>query len=244
MTILQCRGVSKNFGGLIAVDDLNFSISKGEIVGLIGPNGAGKTTLFNVIAGLYRPSAGDIFFNNENITNTPPHRICKKGIARTFQVPQPFNGLSVLENIKIGLYFGNRHRRNGKTPEDIARIVGLEPRKNELVENLTLSEQKRVELAKSISTNPKLLLLDEVGCGLNPAEQDNLSDLIMNICKEANITVIVVEHVMRTVMKLSERIIVLNRGQILADDVPESIGKNKKVIEAYLGIEYARHTDS
>jgi len=244
MTILECNNVTKKFGGLTALEELTFSVNEGEIVGLIGPNGAGKTTLFNIIAGLFKPTTGEIRFRNEIISNLPPYKICKKGSALTFQIPQPFNGLSVLENIKIGLFFGNRHKNIKKDPMEILEIAGLIDRKDALVENLTISEQKRVELAKSLSTMPNLLLLDEVAAGLNPAEQDDLANLVKNICEKMRITVIMVEHIMRTVMSLSNRVIVLDRGRLLADDKPQAIGQNRQVIEAYLGEEYVKHTHS
>jgi len=238
MKILECNKIVKKFGGLIALDDVSFSVQNGEILGLIGPNGAGKTTLFNVIAGLYKPTSGEIKFKGEVISKYPPHKICKKGIARTFQVPQPFRGLTVLENVMVGSFFGKMGGAKENETSKVIDFVGLTPQRSTLVENLTIANQKKVEIAKALATNPDLLLLDEVAAGLNPAEQDELSILIREIGRSMNITVIMVEHIMRTVLGLSDRVVVLDMGKILKEGDPMRISEDRQVIEAYLGEEY------
>jgi branched-chain amino acid transport system ATP-binding protein len=238
MEFLECTNVTKNFGGLTALDDVTFFLQEGEILGLIGPNGAGKTTLFNVVAGLYRPTSGQVLFKGELISRYPPHKICKKGVARTFQIPQPFRGLRVLENILVGSFFGNVGGAEKEKALEVIDFVNLTEKEFLLVENLTIADQKRVEIAKALATGPELLLLDEVAAGLNPAEQDELSHLVRKIRDNRNITIIMVEHIMRTVMGLSDRVIVLDMGRILKEGNPEEISEDKDVIEAYLGEEY------
>lgn len=242
MVILECNKITKSFGGLIALDNVSFSVEEGELLGLIGPNGAGKTTLFNVIAGLYRPTSGEIKFKGKTITKAAPHQICKKGIARTFQIPQPFKGLTVLENVMVGSFFGNLKGMKKKKSLKIVDFIGLISQKDTLVENLTIADQKKVEIAKALATNPDLLLLDEVAAGLNPAEQDELANLVKEIQNKLDVTIIMVEHIMKAVMGLSSRVIVLDRGHILKEGDPQSIGKDKQVIEVYLGEEYVEYT--
>jgi branched-chain amino acid transport system ATP-binding protein len=237
MAVIECNHIVKDFAGLRALDDVTFSVEDREIVGLIGPNGAGKTTLFNVIAGLYRPTTGEVRFRDKEITGFPSHQICKAGIARTFQQPQPFNGLSVLQNVMVGHFFGKPGKAK-LTVSDIMDLIGLTPQKDELVENLTIVGQKRVEIAKALATNPSLLLLDEVASGLNPGEQDDMSSLIRRLHDELSITVIVVEHIMRLVMRVGSRIIVLDSGKILTIGDPKTVSKDERVIKAYLGEEY------
>jgi branched-chain amino acid transport system ATP-binding protein len=239
MEILTCTNIAKRFGGLEALNDVSFSVQQGEILGLIGPNGAGKTTLFNIISGLYKPTFGKVKFKTEVISGRPPHKICKKGIARTFQIPQPFKGLTVLENVSVGSHFGKYKSSPAMNVLEVIEFVALERLKDTLVENLTISNQKKVEIARSLATGPEVLLLDEVAAGLNPAEQDGLGNLVQGIRDRLNITVVMVEHIMRTVMGLSNRVLVLDMGKVLTIGDPESVGKDKRVIEAYLGEEYA-----
>ena len=244
MAILKCDKITKKFGGLVALDQASFSVSEGEIIGLIGPNGAGKTTLFNVIAGLYHPTSGRVIFNGEVISNYPPHKICKRRIARTFQIPQPFKGLSVLENVAIGAIFGSASKKGFDGAKQILDLLGLYEYRDSLVENLTIANQKKVEIAKALATEPRLLLLDEVAAGLNPAEQDLLSEIVLKVHEELRITIILVEHIMRTVMELSHRIIVLEMGKVLKQGDPEEIRTDPEVIEAYIGEDYYEYVES
>jgi branched-chain amino acid transport system ATP-binding protein len=237
MSILECTDIIKDFGGLRALNGISLSIGEKEIVGLIGPNGAGKTTLFNVAAGLYKPTSGEVKLGNRIITGLPSHRICKFGIARTFQQPQPFVGLTVLQNVLIGHYFGKTGRAK-LTVLEILDYLGLMGQKDEFVENLTIVGQKKVEIAKALATNPSLLMLDEVASGLNPGEQDDMIKLIQKLHKELDITLIVVEHIMRFVMTIANRIVVLDNGKIIKVGDAKSVSKDEQVIKAYLGEEY------
>jgi ABC-type branched-subunit amino acid transport system ATPase component len=215
--ILEVSNLSKNFGGLQAIDNLEFSLSEGDIIGLIGPNGAGKTTLFNLISGIYRPDAGRIILRDEDLINCEPHEICKKGIARTFQLMRPFSHLTVLENVVAGAL--NRTKKVQKAKRQA---------------HLNISERKCLELAKALATEPKLLLLDEVMAGLNPKEQENFIQLIQRV-RGFGITLFIIEHAMKIIMALANHIIVLNYGKKIAEGTPKEISTNKLVIEAYLG---------
>ena len=237
MQILECTDIIKDFSGLRALNGVSFSVEEKEIVGLIGPNGAGKTTLFNVIAGLYKPTSGKVTFRNHIISGQPSYRICKLGLTRTFQQPQPFQGLTVYQNAMVGYYFG-KHGKTNLTVLDILDYLGLIGQKEELVENLTIVGQKKVEIAKALTTNPSLLMLDEVASGLNPAEQDDMIQLIQKLRNELDITMMVVEHIMRFVMTIAKRIIVLDNGAIINVGDPKSVSKDERVIKAYLGEEY------
>ena len=242
--ILTIASVSMRFGGVQALKDISFLVNKGEVLGLIGPNGSGKTTLFNVYAGDHKPYSGKVTFNDEDITNLPPFRICWKGIARTFQQPQPFRKLSVFENILVGKIFGGDKRRLDVDIDDIINLIGMGGKNNILVENLTGADQKKLEIGKALACKPALLLLDEVAAGLNQVEQEAIQKLVQDIRKNVGVTIIMIEHVMETIMSLSERIIVLNNGEILATGKPEEVAKNEKVIEAYLGKEFVRRAKS
>jgi branched-chain amino acid transport system ATP-binding protein len=237
MQVLECMDIIKDFSGLRALNGVSFSVEENEIVGLIGPNGAGKTTLFNVIAGLYKPTSGKVTFRNHAISGQPSYRICKLGLARTFQQPQPFQGLTVYQNAMVGHYFG-KHGKTKLTVLEILDYLGLIGQKEELIENLTIVGQKKVEIAKALTTNPSLLMLDEVASGLNPAEQDDMIQLIQKLRNELDITMIVVEHIMRFVMTIAKRIIVLDNGTIIKVGDPKSVSKDERVIKAYLGEEY------
>lgn len=238
MVILEVKGVTKTFGGLTAVNDLSFELKRREILGIIGPNGAGKTTLFNLVTGFYRPNSGTVFFMGENITGLRPYQICKRGLARTFQITQPFANLTVLENVKIGAYSRIPSSREATQEAlQILETVGLYEKRNELASTLSIGHRKSLELARVMATQPKVILLDEVVAGLNPKEADDMIDHINRIQKQG-ITILLIEHVMKAIMSLSHRIVVIHYGKKIAEGVPEEVSKNLKVIEAYLGEEY------
>lgn len=233
--ILEVRNLTKKFGNLVAVDDVTFSISNGEILGLIGPNGAGKTTLFNVITGMFQPDNGSVIFKAIDTTGIFPHRICKLGMSRTFQVTRAFESMSVADAVRVGAY--NRHGEKEVTSKvnEILDFFQLMEVKDWLCSDLGLAPLKRVELARAVATDPDLLLLDEVGAGLTAIEITELMKMLNTIRDDKQITLCIVEHVMQMVMGICERIIVLDHGVLIADGRPEEISSNAKVIEAYLG---------
>jgi len=236
--ILEGKGVTKRFGGLTALQDLDFYVNKGEIFGLIGPNGAGKTTLFNLIAGAYKPDTGEVNLNGENLTHLRPDQICRKGIARTFQIPKPFSNLSVLENVTLGAYFGTSQQKGLKEAEakalEAIERVSLQGKIRTLASSLNLVERKRLELARALATQPIVLLLDEVIAGLNPTETLDMIRVILEI-RASGITIFMIEHIMNVVMRVSDRILVLHYGEEIAEGLPEEIACNPVVIRAYLG---------
>lgn len=239
MTLLQIQNVTKRFGGLVAVDNVSFEIAEGETLGLIGPNGAGKTTLFNSISGTYVPEEGTITFNGEQITGTAPHDVAKRGLVRTFQIVKPFAGLNVVDNVKVGAFLRhtNTHVAEQKARE-IVDFVGLGQSANRLAKNLTTAGRKRLELARALATEPRLLLLDEVMAGLTPTESRQIVEVIKQIKVQYKLSLLVIEHVMQAVMSLSDRIAVLHHGQLISIDTPQVIATDSAVIEAYLGKEF------
>jgi branched-chain amino acid transport system ATP-binding protein len=233
--MLEVTKLSKRFGGLVATNNVSFTVQPGSISALIGPNGAGKTTIFAQISGFHRPDEGDIRFEGKSLIGLTPERICLLGIARTFQIVQPFAGLTVRENIAVGAHL---HRAGRKAALDhaeaVAQRVGLGPQLDKPAAALTVAGRKRLELAKALATDPKLLLLDEVMAGLNPAEIDEIIPIIRGI-RQSGVTILLIEHVMRAVMNLSEHAWVLNNGSLIASGTPSQIAADPQVIEAYLG---------
>jgi branched-chain amino acid transport system ATP-binding protein len=241
MSILELRGVSRRFGGLDALAEVDLSVQPGEIVGLIGPNGAGKTTLVNVVTGVYKPSSGSIHFNGSKIDGLKPYQISRIGVARTFQVVQPFPEMSVLENVMAPAIYAaglkNIEEAREKALEKI-EFVGLGEDEQKMASQLTFASRKRLELAKSLAMNPQLLLLDEVNAGLNPAEIDKALELIRTIAA-SGVTIIIIEHLMKVVLSLCNRILVLHHGALIAEGTPKEITTDPRVVQAYLGSRYA-----
>jgi branched-chain amino acid transport system ATP-binding protein len=235
VAVLEVQGVDKRFGGLQAVSQAALRAEEGRITALIGPNGAGKTTLFAMVSGFLKPDAGSIRFQDRDITGLPAHRICRLGLVRTFQIVQPFAGLSVRENIAVGshLHEGSRAKALALA-ERIAGQVGMLPMLDKPAQGLTIAGRKRLELARALATQPKLLLLDEVMAGLIPTEVNEIVAVIRRI-RDSGVTVLLIEHVMQAVMSLSDDIYVLNQGKIIAHGTPAQIASNPEVIEAYLG---------
>lgn len=239
--ILKVENLRKEFGGVVAVDNNTFSVQKGERLGIIGPNGAGKTTTFNMIAGYYKPTAGTIEYEGRRISGLKPHRISRMGIGRTFQIARAFGELSVFNHVLTGVLAHQLHfQPTLEQIEEVERILELTkltPFRDTLVKNLTIASQRRVELATALATKPRLLLLDELMAGLTFVEIDETLEELRKINEEIGITLIVVEHVMKAIMRLCQRIIVLNYGRIIAEGSPQKVANNKTVIEAYLGEE-------
>ncbi len=239
MSLLEAKSIKKQFGGLTAVDDLSFQLEKNEILGLIGPNGAGKTTVFNCLTGMLPMDAGNVILENNTITGLKPHQICRLGMARTFQIVRPFLNISVLDNIMVGALLREKKPAVAeKSARETIDFVGLGRYTDELAESLPLPLRKRLELAKALATQPKVLLLDEVMAGLTPTEVDDLIRLVDEV-RHQGVGVLLIEHVMRGVMALSDRVIVINNGAEICQGKPEDIVNDMCVIEAYLGKEYA-----
>jgi branched-chain amino acid transport system ATP-binding protein len=239
VTLLDVQGITKQFGGLVAVHDFSLSMEPGQIVALIGPNGAGKTTAFNVISGFYKPNHGTVTFNGHSITNLRPDQVCKLGITRTFQVVRPFRGISVLDNVMIGAYARTNDTNVArKKAMETLDFLGMTPEASHMASGLPIAGRKRLEIARALATEPHLLLLDETMAGLRPAETDEVIGMVRKI-RERGVGILLVEHVMRVVMSLAERIVVLHHGEKLAEGTPETIVQNPQVIDAYLGEAHA-----
>lgn len=238
MPLLQVEKLEKSFGGLMALCEVNFEIHQGEIFGVIGPNGSGKTTLFNVITGFLKANKGKVTFMEKDITGLPPHQICRQGIARIFQLVRPFHQLTTLQNVMVGRAYGKDPATNIRKAEEevveILNFVGLGNKIKVLASQLTMAERKRLELARALAAHPQLLLLDELMAGLNSAETETAMSLVNKI-RESGITVIMVEHIMKAVLGISDRVMVLNAGEKIAEGSPKEVVKNQLVIEAYLG---------
>ena len=233
--MLEVHNLSISFGGLKAVEDVSLHLQQGAIASLIGPNGAGKSTLFALASGFLKPERGTVRFLGEDITGLPPHVICRRGMVRTFQIVQPFAAQTVHENVAVGAHLHHRSRRKALArPEAVARRVGLADQLNKLASSLTISGRKRLELARALAAEPRLLLLDEVLAGLNPQEIGEMIPVIRSI-RDSGITVLMIEHVMQAVMSLSEYTWVLNHGSLIAEGTPAEVSNNAQVIEAYLG---------
>ena len=241
--LLQLRGVARQFGGLRALAGVDFSVAKGEVVGLIGPNGAGKTTLVNVITGVHPATAGTVHFAGDDVTGQKPWQAARRGIARTFQIVQPFPDMTVLENVAAAGVFAGRAPYGASAEAaamDHLRFVGLAERARQRAGSLTLAMRKRLELAKGLAMQPKLLLLDEVNAGLNPAEIDQALALIRAIAARG-VTILIIEHLMKVVLNLCSRIVVLHHGELIASGDPQGIVRDPRVVQAYLGRRYAAH---
>jgi branched-chain amino acid transport system ATP-binding protein len=240
MRILEGQGVTKHFGGLVAVSSVDFHIDQGEIVGMIGPNGAGKTTLFNLISAALPLSSGEIRFKGQKLNGLKPHQICKTGVSRTFQETKVFANMLVFQNVLVGAFFGSPNRVLGadatREASQALEFVGLSAMSATPVKDLTLVNQKRVEVARALATKPELLLLDELMAGLNPAEVSEAMELVTKI-RDIGITIFMVEHVMKAIMGICERLMVLHHGEKIAEGIPQEIAANKTVIEIYLGEE-------
>jgi branched-chain amino acid transport system ATP-binding protein len=245
--LLELTRVSRSFGGLAAVKSVDLQVDAGEIVGLIGPNGAGKTTLFNLITGAFRPSSGTIRFGGRDITGLAPHARCRLGIARTFQLVRPFPNLSVLDNVAVGSVYGREPAASRRAAEAAARetldLLGLADRAHHLARTLTLVDRKRLELARALATHPRLLLLDELLAGLNPSEVVSAMDLVRRI-RDSGVTIVMVEHLVKALFGVSDRVAVLSAGEKICEGTPEYVARDARVVDAYLGTDHTATSES
>lgn len=236
--LLEVKELTINFGGLIAVNNLDMKVNTGEAIGLIGPNGAGKTSAFNLISGVYKPTHGQVTFDGENITGLPPYIINRKGIGRTFQVVKPFGSMTVLENVMVGGFVHTSKRSQAREiAMQVIEQVDLKRKINSLAKSLTLADRKRLEVAKALATQPKILLLDEVLAGLNPTEIEESVKMIKNI-NSSGISILMIEHVLQATMAICNHIVVLDYGKKIAEGTPQEVTSNPEVIKAYLGDDY------
>jgi branched-chain amino acid transport system ATP-binding protein len=241
--VLELDGVTKKFGGLVAVNAVDLRVGEGEILGLVGPNGAGKTTLLNLISGIYRPDGGRIRYRGEEISRLSMDRICRKGIAKTFQHTLSFPGLTARESVMIGSLFGNGHHPTmdeaSREAEELLGRVGFPRERIDMpLSNLNVIELRRTQLARALASRPKILLLDEMMTGLNPSESGEAVALIKSL-RDDGLTIVVIEHVMRVILGVSDRLVVLDRGEKIADGIPDTVVRNQRVIDSYLGERYA-----
>ena len=234
--MLRINELTKTFGGLTAVDKVSLHLEQGRILGLVGPNGSGKTTLFNCVSGIFPPTGGNIVFQDQEISGLKPHQICKAGIGRTFQLVKPFQSLTALDNVVLGLAFGRTEkvRRIREEAQEILEFVGLGQKAHQGAGQLILAERKKLEIARALATGPLLLLLDEVASGLNEAESEEIIDLLKRTNSQG-LSILIVEHVMPVIMSLSHRVVVLSEGRKIAEGTPDQVANDQKVIEVYLG---------
>lgn len=241
-TLLSARKITKRFGGMTAVNAVDLDIGKGQIVGLIGPNGAGKTTFFNSITGFYGADEGKVLFNGLDITHLSTDQNCKNGMARTFQIVQPFGRLTSLENVMVGAFnHCKKYAQAQEIAEEMLEFVGLAQKIRSIVADLNIGDQRKLEMARALATKPKLLLLDEVMAGLTPTEIESVIELVQKI-NQSGVTVLMIEHIMAALMKLSDKVVVLERGTKIAEGTPSEIRNNDRVIESYLGRAYKKDT--
>ncbi len=240
MSLLRIEAIQKSFSGVVALNDITFAVGEGEFVGIMGANGAGKTTLFSVIAGNLKPNRGSVTFDNQRIDGLRPDHISRRGVARTFQIVRPFGNMTVLENVALGAMYGRKRERSSAVAEarakEILELLGLADRANILARQLTLAGRKRLEIARSLATEPRLLLLDEVLAGLTPTEVSSAVEVIRQFHKSHQVTIVMIEHVTRALMALCQRIVVLHHGQKIAEGTPSEVAADPKTLSAYLGV--------